>query len=471
MMKEMFAARAAAPGWRALPVRDRMQPIRFVRQLLVRDLDEWIALLGQEAGKTPMDALTTDLLTVIQAIAYYEKNTAKLLRSRRVRTPLWLAGSSSHIAYEPCGVAAIIAPWNFPLQLTLIPALAAAAVGNTVLLKPSEKLPLLSKRIAALIEEAAFPPGVLQLVEGGQAEAERLIDARPDKLWFTGSEAAGRSVLARAGAQLIPCVLELGGKDPMIVCADAHIERAARAAVWGAFLHSGQVCISVERVYVHESIYAAFLAAVVAYTRELRQAEGGSWSEIGALATEEGWHKVKRLLDDAVAKGASIAAGGLPPGAEPPLFPPTVLTGVTEEMQLMQEEIFGPLLPIMAFQSEDEVIRLANASPYGLSASIFTANRKKGLALAARLETGSCSINDVVRHIGNMHLPFGGVKASGFGRAHGEEGLLAFCRSKSVMVNAGRSSSQINWFPYREQAFSGLKQAIGYMYGRRRGRR
>lgn len=437
----MSCARKALPAWKAMPVKARLHYLGRLRMLLIRDMDEWIELLKIECGKTPMDALMSDIYTTVDAIAYYEKHASRILRSRRVRTPLVFIGSKSYRTYEPFGVLSVIAPWNFPLQLALIPVISGLAAGNVVLLKPSEKLPQINAKLINTLQEAGFPKGVCSVIQGGRETVEHLIEMRPDKIFFTGGSEAGRNVLQRAAAHFIPCDMELSGKDPMIVCDDASIERAARAAVWGAFLHSGQVCVSVERVYVHASIYDEFVRNVVIQTNSLSQS-ADEWADVGAMTTEEGWHRVKEQLEDAVLKGASVQAGGLTADAIIPIFPPTVLTGVTNDMQLMKEETFGPLLPIMAFETDEEAIALANQSDYGLSASIFTSNLSRGRSIANRLETGSCAINDVVRHISNMNLPFGGVKQSGFGRTHGPEGLLAFCQSKAIMMKSGRKRSK-----------------------------
>lgn len=458
-------ARAALPEWRSLPVTDRLKPMARLRRLLVRDADIWTEALRNEARKTPMDALTSDLMAVLMAIRFLEKHARRTLRSRKVSTPFMMAGARSRILREPHGVVAVISPWNFPLQLALIPALTALAAGNAVMLKPSEKLPACNELLATLLREAGFPPGVCHVIEGGKETVEAIVDKRPDKIFFTGGTEAGGSIARRAAERLIPCDLELGGKDAMIVCKDADLDRAARAAAWGGFMNSGQVCVGIERVYADAAIFEAFGEKVAREAGALRYSAEG-WSDTGAMTTEEGWLRCKELLDDAERKGARILCGGLPTGANPPLFAPTVLTNVTPDMRLMKEEIFGPLLPILPFGQEEDAVKLVNDSPYGLSASVFTGDRRRGEALAGLLEVGSVAVNDVILPIANMNLPFGGVKNSGIGRTHGEEGLLAWTRSKSVMIRGKKGLGGINWFPYTEKSYAMLRKAVILLYGR-----
>ncbi|BBI33627.1 aldehyde dehydrogenase family protein [Cohnella abietis] len=462
----MNKARDAWPSWKALTVKERLRILAKLRVLIIRDMDKWIDVLQTEAYKTPMDTLTTELMTVAEAISYYEKRAEALLRTKRMPTPWRFFGSRSYVVRESRGVVAVIAPWNFPLQLSLIPVITALISGNVVLLKPSEKLPLTNQLVTSVIREAGFPDGVCQVIEGGQATVERLIDCRPDHIFFTGGVEAGRNILKHAAKHLIPCELELSGKDPMIVCADALIERAARAAVWGAFMHNGQVCVSVERVYVHERVYTEFVNRVIVLTKGLTQSLT-EWSDLNGMTTETGWQHCQSLVDNARSQGADIVAGGLAEGAIPPLFPPTVLTGVTPNMRLMKEEIFGPLLPIIKVKDEQEAVRLANESSYGLNAYIFAEDIVRARKLASQLHTGNCFINDVVQNISNMHLPFGGVKESGYGKIRGVEGLYAFTHAKSIMVNRGKRKKQMNWFPYDPKAFKWLKQAVRLLYGRR----
>ncbi|TLS36078.1 aldehyde dehydrogenase family protein [Pseudalkalibacillus caeni] len=456
--KKMELARDSSSSWRMLSSKERVSYIKKVRKQLVEDLDEWVGLLESSLNKTRSDALSGDLLPVLDALQFYEKRAAKILKPQKARTPFHFFGGKSKVTYEPLGVVLIFGPWNFPMQLSLIPAISALLAGNAVLIKGSEEANPVNREIERLFKKAGLPEGVCQVVYGEKEEAREAIQLRPDKIFFTGSSAVGKKVLKQAAEQVIPCNVELSGKDPMIVLADANLERAARAAVWGAFMNSGQVCVGIERVYVHENIYEAFVEKVVHFTKEL------TGRDVKGMSTSRGWHSVKVQLEDAIEKGASIHTGGIPDDEEKPYFPPTVLTNVTGDMAVMKEETFGPLMPIVPFQTDEEAIRMANGSPYGLNASVFSADRKRAEHVAAKLETGNCFINDVLRNISNMHLPFGGIKESGFGRYHGAKGLYAFCNIKATMIKNGRREKELNWFPYTEQTVDGLRKFIKWKF-------
>jgi acyl-CoA reductase-like NAD-dependent aldehyde dehydrogenase len=363
------------------------------------------------------------------------------------------------------GVVAIISPWNFPVQLSLIPLISAVIAGNAVILKPSENTPRINQIIENLLNRCGFPHNLIQVVHGAGDVGEQLIDARPDKVFFTGGSFVGQKVYERAARCMIPCDLELGGNDAMIVCRDANLERAARAAVWGGFLHSGQVCISVERVYVEAPLYEAFVERVVELTGQLRQGLSTE-HDLGGMTTTTGFQKVRAALKEAVEMGAKIRIGANPDHLTEPFFPPTVVTDVNEQMSIINEETFGPVLCVVPVRDEQEAVERTNASRYGLNSYIFSRDLKKAQTIAAALETGNCYINDVITNIGNMHLPFGGVKASGIGRYHGAEGLYTFCHTKSVMVDKGKTANKFSWFPYNERRFQMFRKLLNWLYGR-----
>jgi succinate-semialdehyde dehydrogenase/glutarate-semialdehyde dehydrogenase len=368
-------------------------------------------------------------------------------------------GRSSRVEYRPLGVVGIISPWNFPWAIPLGEIVMALMAGNTVVLKPSELTPLVALKIGDVFRRAGLPAGALEVVTGDGSTGAALVEADVDKLMFTGSVATGRRVAEAAAQRLIPVVLELGGKDPMLVLADADIEQAASAAVWGAFANSGQACASVERCYVHESVADEFLRRVVEKTRALRQGVGES-ADVGAMSSERQLQTVEEHVRDAVARGARVLTGGGRAPQRPEqdangqgfFHEPTVLTGVDHSMQAMREETFGPTLPVMVFQTEDEAIRLANDSPFGLTASVWTRDIRRGRKLAARIEAGTVMINEVLYTHGIAQTPWGGVKQSGLGRTHGRLGLLEMVAPYHIHVNRLTRLPDVWWFSYTPQA-------------------
>lgn len=461
-------ARVASQSWSQTPLRERLHYIKRVREYLADHLEELAHDLAAYTGKVHLEALVLELFPVADTLDYYEKQAAKILAPVRVKTPLVFVGNTSYIEYKPMGVIVVIAPWNFPFQLSMNPVISALIAGNCVLLKPSEVAPLVGQLIEKIFQAVGLPDGVLQVIHGGRDAGRLLTESRPDKIFFTGSVATGRKIMAAAAEHLIPVELELGGKDPMIVFADAEVERAANAAVWGAFTNAGQVCMSVERVYVQESIYDEFVARVLEKTAALRRGV-----DYGAMTFPPQVDVVQSHLRDAVERGAKIECGGQAADDGTLYFAPTVVTGVDHSMLLMNEETFGPVLPIMAFRTEEEAIHHANASIYGLNASVFTLDLSKAKRVTQQLISGNVCINDVITSVANPHLPFGGVKQSGMGRYHGPVGLHTFSHQTSVMASKGRKPREISWYPYtaeRQTAISGLTRLF-YGSSRREGLR
>jgi acyl-CoA reductase-like NAD-dependent aldehyde dehydrogenase len=441
-------ARAAFPGWRDTPLRDRLRLLLRLNPILQAEADALASTISTDTGKPLLESLVMELLTIPVALDYYAAKAPAFLERRRVRTPLVFQPRRSYVEYAPMGVIAVIAPWNYPFQLAMLPTLSALIAGNTVVLKPSEVTPLVGKMMAELFERLGLPPGVVEVCPGDGQTGAALCAGDVDKIFFTGSVATGRNVMASAATRPIPVELELGGKDPMIVCHDAPVERAARAAAWGGLVNAGQMCISVERVYVVDAVYDAFVDALTRQMRRIRVGPPEDHADMGPLTFAPQLETITRQLEDAVRHGARIVLGGEPIAGPGRYFAPTLVVDVRDDMALMREETFGPVIPVMRVRDEAEALERANAHEYGLTGSIWTRDTARGLALASRLEVGHALVNDVLTSVGNIALPFGGIKRSGIGRYHGADGLRTFCNQKSIMVSRGLVPYEPFWFPY-----------------------
>jgi succinate-semialdehyde dehydrogenase/glutarate-semialdehyde dehydrogenase len=370
------------------------------------------------------------------------------------------------LSYRPMGVIGIITPWNFPFILSLNPAVQAMMAGNTVVTKPSEITPFVGIALGQLMEAAGLPEGVYQVVTGDGSTGAALVEAGCDKISFTGSVRTGRLVAEACGKRLIPCTLELGGKDPMIVCEDADLERAANGAVFGAFANAGQVCTSTERVYVHEKIADKFVSRVVEITRGLRQGLNSEGEiDVGAICSETQMDIIERHVKDAVEKGAKVLTGGKRnPKYKGNFYEPTVLTNVNHGMEIMREETFGPVLPIQVVRDEEEAIRLANDTVYGLNSNVWTRDKRKGKKLANRIESGCSTVNDCLVNYAVAENPFGGVKESGIGRVNGEMGLKSYCHVQGVLIDRFGTKSELLWYPYSASKLRLVRRALHLLY-------
>lgn len=439
-------ARAAGRAWADRPVEERADGVRRLRDLLVERMEGMADTVARETGKTLVDVYVGEVHPACDGLGWAADHAPRVLGERRHR----LLGPGTHrgrVRWEPYGVAGVITPWNFPLAITAGALGSALAAGNAVVLKPSELTPYTSLALAELASEVLPDPDLVQVATGDGSTGRALVDAPVDVLSFTGSVATGREVMGRAARHLTPVVLELGGKDAMIVLEDADLERAARGAVWGAFFHAGQICQSVERALVHRDVHDRFLRRVVEETRGLRTGPRSEDPDVGALTRPEQADVVEEHVEDAVGKGADVLTGGRRREGPGTFYEPTVLAGVTPEMRVFREETFGPVLPVTWFDDEEEAVRLANDTRYGLDAYVWTADRERGWRLARRLEAGSVMLNDCASNYGFPELPFGGVKESGFGRTHGEEGLRAFARPRSEAEPNLALSREPHWFP------------------------
>ncbi|HEV2828918.1 MAG TPA: aldehyde dehydrogenase family protein [Pyrinomonadaceae bacterium] len=462
VQRAVESARSAQPAWAARSFQERARVILQAREFMLAERDEIARLISKETGKPVAEALSMEIVPTLDAMHYFAHATEELLRPQKIDIGQYgLMGRSSSIVFRPLGVIGIISPWNFPLATPADEVAMALMAGNAVVLKPSELTPLIALKLSDLFKRAGLPDGLLNIATGDGSTGVALINARVDKIMFTGSVATGKRVAEAAAKYLTPVVLELGGKDPMIVLEDADVANAARAAVWGAFANSGQACASVERCYVHESIATQFIELIVAETGGLKQGIGTEQDiDVGSMSNERQLEIVEDHVNDAARRGAKILTGGRR-GADSKgfFYEPTVLTNVAHNMTIMREETFGPVLPVMTFTTDDEALALANDSVYGLTASVWTKDIARGRRLAERIEAGTVMVNEVVYTHGIAQTPWGGVKESGYGTTHGRMGLLQLVHAQHIHVNRISFLPDLWWFRYDSKAarlFGGL---------------
>jgi len=462
-------ARKAWPQWAALEFDERGRYLQRAVAHLIAHQDEFVDVIVRETGKPTVEAFASEILAACDALTFYAKRARRILTDRTLPVHL-VKNKKLRISYRPLGVVGIITPWNFPFLLSLNPTAQALMAGNAVILKPSEVTAFSGRLLADLFEAVGLPDGVFQVLLGDGETGRALCESGVDKISFTGSVATGRRVGEICGRNLVPCTLELGGKDPMIVCADADLERAANGAVFGAFANAGQVCISTERVYVHEDVADEFTRKVVAKTGELRQGVGGE-IDVGCMITPTQLEIVQQHVDDAVAHGARLLAGGRRnPAYEGLFFEPTVLADVTHDMKVMREETFGPVLPIMRVRDEATAVGLANDSAYGLNASVWTRDKRKGVEMAKQIEAGAVVVNDCMVTYGVTEAPFGGRKDSGLGQVNGEIGLRSYCHAQAILVDRFGGKSEGNWYPHTGRKLNRMKRVVRWLWGTPLGR-
>lgn len=446
------AARSAQPSWAGLDFQARVYVLLQLKKMIHQEVDEIAKIISTETGKPLIEALAHDVMPVLDLITHFTKKAAKMLRPRKIWLSRWeFLGHRSKIFYEPHGVVGIISPGNFPFSIPVGNAVMALLAGNTVVLKPSEHSRRVTKKIQELFELTSIPRDVFSIITGNGSIGEDLIKTPCDKILFTGSVATGKKVMSLCSETLTPLNLELGGKDPMIIFEDADLELASRAAVWGAFCNCGQVCASVERLYIQQSVADTVKSLIVKKTKELRLGAGLSPTvDVGRLAHVFQLEKIKNQLQDAAEKGALILTGGKErPEFGPLFFEPTIVDNVCEQMTLMTEETFGPVLAIKTFSDDSEAVNLANHSSFALNAYVWTRNKNRARRMARQLIAGTVNINDSVLTHAFPQTPWGGPKKSGLGRTHGQAGLLDLVRIKHVHRNIfPKQWTLFWWFPY-----------------------
>ena len=436
VMARLARARVAQAAWKETTFAQRRRVIRRILDHVIEHSDELCRMISRDAGKT-LENATIELWPVCEAMRWNLAHAEKALRPQKVSSGL-LVHKSARIEYHPLGVIGVICPWNFPLQNVLAPAIPAIMAGNAALVKVSEWTSWSAARIQQIFDEALRAEGhnidLVQLITGYAETGAALVSAGVDKIIFTGSMANGKRVLQASAETLTPVILELGGKDPMIVCDDADLEQAVHNALVGTLTAAGQLCMAAERIYVFDAVYDDFVAMAARIVGQLRQGSplGSVRVDVGAMTMPGQIDIVEKLVDDAVARGARALVGGKR-GDGGQYFQPTLLVDVDHSMSIMREETFGPVMAVMRVRDEHEAIALANDTTYGLSSSVFTRDHARGERIASQIVAGSTVINDFAMHYMAQDLPFGGVRGSGFGRLNGPEGLRAVCNVKAVM--------------------------------------
>ncbi len=450
-------ARAAAAAWSALSYREREGELVRWRQAVAEAADELADLIHRENGKPRLDALV-EVFMALSHLDHAAHRAARALRPEKVSAGL-MANFRATVSYHPLGVVGVIGPWNYPIFTPMGSIAYALAAGNAVVFKPSELTPLVGVKLVELAARALSIPDVLQVVTGAGPTGAALCKAGVDKLAFTGSTATGKKVMAACAETLTPVLMELGGKDPMIVAEDADVDAAAEAAVFGALTNTGQACISIERIYVAEPLYDRFVDRVVNEVSKVKV--GGDDGHLGAMTSAQQVAIVKDHLEDAVRRGARALTGG-PDAITGNFIQPTVLVDVTDDMKVVQEETFGPVIPIMKVASTEEAVRRANETTFGLGSAVFG---KQARAVADRIRAGMTSVNSVLAYSAITSLPFGGVGESGFGRIHGDQGIREFARTKATAEQV--FSLPVNMLSFRQprNAADRVRGMIKQLYG------
>jgi acyl-CoA reductase-like NAD-dependent aldehyde dehydrogenase len=463
------SAREAQPQWEAIGFAGRARIMRRAQKWMLDNADRVLDTVVSETGKTYEDAQVSDFGYTVAALGFWAKEAPKYLADEHV--PSWnnpgTAGKKLILRYAPVGVVGVIGPWNYPITNAFGDCIPALMAGNTVILKPSEVTPLSSLLMADMLRECGIPDHVFTVATGDGSTGAALI-AAVDCVMFTGSTKTGKAVMKAAADALVPCYLELGGKDPMIVCSDANLERAANAAAFYSMNNAGQVCISVERCYVEAAVYDEFVEKVTDNVRALRQGAPTDIGtvDVGAVIFPPQLDIVDEHVRDAVDKGAKVLTGGHPAPGPGRFYEPTVLVDVDHSMKIMREETFGPTLPIMKISDAEQGVQLANDSSYGLQASVWTGDVERGESLARRIQAGVVCVNDAQVNYTALNLPMGGWKASGLGTRHGANGIRKYTKVQSLLVTSRALKREPFMFPYTRRTTLLLRRFYKLLYGR-----
>ncbi|MEQ8352377.1 MAG: aldehyde dehydrogenase family protein [Leptospiraceae bacterium] len=458
-------SRIAFGSWSALSLKQRAKILKKLQKLIVAKMDEIAHAVCEETGKTEMDGIL-EVFTVSEHLNYFRKKGPKYLKPEKRSTGVFV-WKAAYTNFQPRGVVGVISPWNYPFILTAGPVLQALMAGNTVIVKPSEVTPSTTLKLKELALEAGIPDDALLVATGDGSTGSALVEhPDTDMICFTGSTATGRKIGEICGRMLKPVILELGGKDPMVIFSDANLQRAVNAAIWGGYSNSGQTCISVERVLVEASIHDKFAQMVADKLKETRQGFRQDFPSLGSMTFEKQVGIVQEHLEDAKQKGAHLMLeGGRHDDFDGLFMKPALVTEVTSDMKIWKDETFGPVIALQRFTTEEEAINLANSTAFGLNASVWTRNGKKAKRVARSVKSGAVCINDVDANYIMSDLPFGGVKESGIGRVYGKEGLRAFTNMQSVLRDRLGLKKELWWFPYSQGTQKLFRKVISVLFG------
>jgi acyl-CoA reductase-like NAD-dependent aldehyde dehydrogenase len=472
LLPEIVArARAAQAKWSQTPTANRAAQLKILREQILSSRNTLADAIVQESGKPRAEALFADIFVALDTAQYFAANAERMLQPESVpHHNLAAKAKTGTLTYEPRGVIGIISSWNYPLAIPVSQIIPAIVAGNAVVCKTSDFTPRCGALIETLFASAGFPKNLVTVVQGGGEVGQALIEAACDKILFTGSVETGRRVAEACAKLLIPTVLELGGKDAMIVLADANLDIAASGAVWASYTNCGQVCLSVERIFVEQSITESFAARCVEKTKRLSLGPGSdSATDVGPLIRPQHVQRMQALIEDAVQRGAKVLCGGQPrPDLGANFFAPTVIADVDSSARLFQEETFGPILAIQTVANSEEAILRANDSPFALSASIWTSNAQRGKSIASQLHAGAVMINDAISYFAIAEAPHGGRNQSGWGRTHGKPGLLEMVQTKYIDIDRLPSREKPWWFRYGANLGQAADAFLQFQYGSKR---